>query len=163
MRFKKLLSFFKEEKDYDFTGSYTALEVAKHIITKCSIDDKLITNLQLQKILYYIQRYFLKNQKRALFSDEIEAWQFGPVVREVYDYFCGSGAMTIYYIQIGGSTIAEEDAAFIDKIVEEKRELNAWEMVRDTHKKGKPWDLVYRDGFGYKDVIPKRLIAENGW
>ena len=142
MRFKQLFSFFKEENDYDFTGSYTALEVAKHIIDKCSTDNKLITNLQLQKILYYVQRFFLQKQKRALFSDEIEAWQFGPVVKEVYDYFCGSGAMTIYYIQIGGTSIATEDAILIDKIVEEKRELNAWAMVKDTHEKGKAWDLI---------------------
>ena len=160
MSFKHLFSLFKDK--YKLVGSYTALEVAKYIINKCTSDGKLITNLQLQKILYYVQMYFLKNQKRAIFSDEIEAWQFGPVIREVYDYFCGSGAMTIYYIQIGGSNIAYEDAILIDKIVEEKRDLNPWKMVKDTHEKGKAWDLIYQDGLGYKEVIPKRLIAENG-
>ena len=87
---------------------------------------------------------------------------YNKSIREVYDYFCGSGAMTIYYIQIGGSNIAYEDAILIDKIVEEKRDLNPWKMVKDTHEKGKAWDLIYRNGLGYKEVIPKRLIAENG-
>ena len=121
-----------------------------------------ISNLQLQKILYYVQKFSLQNYKKALFSDEIEAWAFGPVVREVYDYFCGFGAMTIFYLQIGGSLLSEKDAEFVNKITEEKRILNPWAMVNDTHQKGKAWGLVYRNGFGYKEVIPKRLIAENG-
>ena len=68
----------------------------------------------------------------------------------------------IFYLQIGGSSISEEDSEFINKIIDEKRKLNPWEMVSDTHQKGKAWDLVYRDGYGYKEIIPKRLIAENG-
>ena len=118
--------------------------------------------MQLQKILYYTQRFFLQYKKKALFVDEIEAWPFGPVVREVYDYFCGFGSVAIFYLQIGGSSISEEDSEFINKIIDEKRKLNPWEMVSDTHQKGKAWDLVYRDGYGYKEIIPKRLIAENG-
>ena len=147
---------------YDLTGSYRALEVAKYIVNKCSQEGKPVSNLQLQKILYYSQKYFLQNQKRALFSDEIEAWPFGPVVRSVYDYFCGFGSITIFYIQPDGSSIKKEDAKFIDAITEEKRLLDPWQMVNDTHQKGKAWDLVYRNGAGYKEIIPKRLIAENG-
>ena len=30
------------------------------------------------------------------------------------------------------------------------------------YRKGKAWDLIYRNGLGYKKIIPKRLIAENG-
>lgn len=161
MSLKQLFAFFNSNK-YDLRGSYKALDVAKHIVDKCSVEEKLVSNLQLQKILYYVQKFSLQNQKRALFTDEIEAWPFGPVVREVYDYFCGFGSMKIFYLQIGGSAMSEEDAKFINAITEEKRELDPWLMVSDTHQKGKAWDLVYRDGFGYKEIIPKRLIAENG-
>lgn len=161
MSLKQLFAFLNNNR-YDLKGSYRALEVAKHVIDKCSVENKPISNLQLQKMLYYIQKFFLQNQKRALFVDEIEAWPFGPVVREVYDYFCGFGSMTIFYLQLGGSSISEEDAKFINEITEEKRNLDPWSMVSDTHQKGKAWDLIYRDGCGYKEIIPKRLIAENG-
>lgn len=161
MSLKQLFTFLNAGK-YDFRGSYKALDVAKYIVNKCSVENTPISNLQLQKILYYIQRFFLQNKKKALFVDEIEAWPFGPVVREVYDYFCGFGSMAIFYLQIGESSISKEDSEFISKIIDEKRKLNPWEMVSDTHQKGKAWDLVYRDGYGYKEIIPKRLIAENG-
>ena len=58
---------------------YSALELSKYIVTKCINDGKPISNLQLQKILYYIQRDFLKQGEPA-FSDTIEAWQFIIIV-----------------------------------------------------------------------------------
>ena len=38
---------------------YSALEIAKYIIDKCTKDRCPVSNLQLQKILYYVQREFL--------------------------------------------------------------------------------------------------------
>lgn len=62
---------------------YAALSIARYIIDKCTKERYPISNLQLQKILYYIQREFLQQGMKA-FPEEIEAWQFGPVVPEVY-------------------------------------------------------------------------------
>ena len=42
---------------------YKATELAKYIVTKCTNEDQPITNLQLQKILYYIQKEFLKQAR----------------------------------------------------------------------------------------------------
>lgn len=64
---------------------YRAIELSKYIVSKCIDDGFPISNLQLQKILYYIQRDFLRIGKPA-FPDAIEAWQFGPVVPNVYYY-----------------------------------------------------------------------------
>ena len=38
---------------------YTAMDLAKYIVSKCYYDGCPISNLQLQKILYYIQKEFL--------------------------------------------------------------------------------------------------------
>lgn len=73
---------------------YSALNMAKYIIDKCTRDKYPISNLQLQKILYYIQKEFLQHGSMA-FPENIEAWQFGPVVPEVYRQYCGFGALPI--------------------------------------------------------------------
>ena len=146
----------------DFTGKYRAMDVAEYIVSKCSRERHQISNLQLQKILYYIQRHFLQNQRRALFVDDIEAWRYGPVVSDVYYRFSGFGVMTIYYTQLNPTHISAEDLSIINKIVDEKRILNPWSMVDDTHKPGKAWDMIYRGGIGNKDIIPKELIASYG-
>ena len=133
----------------------SALDIARYIINKCTKESSPISNLQLQKILYYIQKEYLKNHEYA-FSDVIEAWQFGPVVPEVYYYFCGFGAMPItsrYEIKLDNTQI-------IDKIILEKRGLNPWELVEETHKKGGAWDRIYQAGQGNRGEIPVEYIMQ---
>lgn len=154
--------FFQQNPKYNFVGGYAALDVAQYIIRKCSLDRKPISDLQLQKILYYIQKYFIQVEKRALFSDEIEAWQFGPVVRSVYTRYCGYGAVEIFDTTAPDIELSVDERTAIDQIVEEKRIVKPWELVNDTHAKGKAWDIIYRDGAGDKDIIPKDVIAEHG-
>ena len=48
----------------------SALDLSKYIITKCMNDRKPISNLQLQKILYYIQVEFLRERGIRAFSDD---------------------------------------------------------------------------------------------
>lgn len=138
---------------------YSALDISKYIVTKCTNDSKAITNLQLQKILYYIQREYLKSDSRA-FDDPIEAWKFGPVVREVYYYFCGYGAMPI--VANYDFMPAPKDRGVIDSIVCAKRELDPWHLVEDTHKPDKAWALTFKDGDGDKRIIDIDLIRKKG-
>ena len=114
---------------------HSALEVSKYIVNKCTVENFPISNLQLQKILYYVQKEFFKKNLRC-FSEEIEAWQIGPVVTDVYYYFCGYGAMPIlmeYEIKI-----EKNYSEIIDKIVGKNRGLMPWQLLEDVHKIGKP-------------------------
>lgn len=65
-----------------------ALQVAKYFINLSNSDEKEnITNLKLQKLLYYAQGFYLALENEPLFSDEIQAWAHGPVVPDVYSEF----------------------------------------------------------------------------
>jgi uncharacterized phage-associated protein len=46
-----------------------------------------LTNLKLQKLLYYAQGWFLAKRSRALFGETLRAWVRGPVVYEVWSKF----------------------------------------------------------------------------
>ena len=139
--------------------SYEAVHIAKYIINKCTIDQHPISNLQLQKILYCIQRYFLKNDMLA-FDDDFEAWQFGPVIPEVYYLFCGFGAIRIrmkYDIDIGS-----DYATIINPIIERKRLLNPWDWSNDINAAGKAWDTIYSNGNGNHKTIHKQIVKNIG-
>lgn len=140
--------------------AYSALDLSKYIVSKCVREHCPISNLQLQKILYYIQKDFLLRDSIA-FADEIEAWQFGPVVPNVYYKFCGFGAMPITN-DYGNITIKASDRHIIDGIVEAKRTLAPWVLVEDTHKPNGAWAQIYRDGIGNHEVIPRKLIKTEG-
>lgn len=151
--------FFFLDHTSDFVGKYSALDVAQYLIRKCTLDGKPISNLQLQKILYYVQAYFLQKEDRALFTDEIEAWALGPVVRDIYVRYCGYGSAEIYETDAPSAPFSQEEMNVMDSIAEEKRRVKVWELVDATHEKGKAWDRVYRDGLGEKEIIPKAVIA----
>ncbi|MDD4564240.1 MAG: DUF4065 domain-containing protein [Eubacteriales bacterium] len=139
---------------------YSALDIAKYVINKCTVEDSPISNLQLQKILYFLQRKYLVDKGRPLFDDEIQAWQFGPVVPETYYQYCGFGSMAItmnYAIDIN-----EDDSSIIDTIAEEKRCRNPWDLVEETHSEGKAWAAIYRNGLGNHKTIPVELIRTKG-
>ena len=65
---------------------YSAIEVAKYVINRSQEIDSPVSNLKLQKILFYIQAAMLVKLKKPCFRDEIIAWTYGPVIKEVYDF-----------------------------------------------------------------------------
>lgn len=138
---------------------YSALRVAEYVVDKCTREGCPISNLHLQKILYYLQRSYLRNGAE-LFRDEIQAWKFGPVVSEVYYNYCGYGSLPIE--EYNGDTLDQNDMMKIDNIVDQYKYKNPWELVEETHEPGKAWYIIFRNGLGDHRVIPKRLIAEKG-
>ena len=138
---------------------YRAMDLANYIVDKCIKDNVPITNLQLQRILYFIQKDFLKRGSPA-FSDYIEAWEFGPVVPTVYFCFCGFGAMPILFTFRDTGPNPSTDKNIIDNIVENKRSLTPWEIAKETSKITGAWSKVYDNGKGSRRIIPVDLIKE---
>lgn len=139
---------------------YDALTIAKYIVTKCVQDGCPVSNLQLQKILYFVQLDSLKRTKAPAFSDDIEAWKFGPVVPDVYYHFCGFGALPILATYEVDSHLASN--GFMNRVVEEKRAMDPWDLVEEAHEPGKPWAIIFKGGEGNHAVIPNDLIRDVG-
>lgn len=121
-----------------------------------------ISNLKLQKLLYFVQAYFLAFTENGTpcFKEKIEAWQFGPVVPNVYYYFCSYGAMKIMNYYDEYFSLNYEDRQIIDKIIIEKRNMDPWQLVEETYRAGGAWDKTYKKGFGNRKVISIALIKQ---
>lgn len=141
---------------------YKALDLAKYMVAKCTKDGYPITHLQLQKMLYFLQAYFLVNLSKPAFSEEIEAWRYGPVVRCVYNEYSCYGYSKIYetfdsYFEFEQDT----DKEVADYAIEKLRKYSASELVEKSHKVGSPWDLVYYNKIkNNKNTISCDLIKE---
>ena len=135
---------------------YTALNIAKYITNKCIDDSHPISNLQLQKIMYYIQYYFLTHGEE-LFKDDFEAWKFGPVIPYVYSAYCGFGGTPINE-KLDTPPIDSRVKVVVNHFVEEKREIDPWLLVQETHKPNCAWALTYANGKGAYNIISKDLI-----
>lgn len=137
---------------------YKAIEIAKYVVSKCYEDGYPISNLQLQKILYFIQKTYLQKHNHPLFQESIEAWQFGPVVPTVYYFFCFYGSMKITIIY--QTNLDSNDQKIINDIVQKKRLVNPWDLVEETHVLNGAWDRTYQNGLGNKKIISHDLIRK---
>lgn len=135
---------------------YSAMDIAKYIVTSCYNLNKPVSNLKLQKMLYYLWVDFYKLTERKLFLDNICAWQLGPVVPEVYYEFCSYAGNPIRLIYSVATSV--EDKEKLDKIIDIYLPIPANELVNKTHARGSAWDIVYQNGSGNRKVIPFDLI-----
>ena len=74
---------------------YKAKDIARYVVFYCHKYRYPISNLKLQKILYFIQAYFLVEANKPCFSDIIEAWDYCPIVPNVYKEYRIFGSLNI--------------------------------------------------------------------
>lgn len=74
---------------------YRVLQIANYVIHVSFENSKNITNLHLQKILYYLQANELVHNEEPLFNEAIEKWRLGPVIPEVYHEYKEFGSQPI--------------------------------------------------------------------
>lgn len=116
----------------------TALQLAHYVLQYTTQRDIRITHLQLQKVLYYIQGYHLREFGQPLFEDKIYAWQYGPVVKSVYANYFIYGALPLRVTEEKELYVDEKQKALINHVVEEKTKLRAAQLVAATHSET-PW------------------------
>lgn len=134
---------------------YSALEVSRYVLDYCLNAGSPISNLQLQKILYFLQGEYYKLTSNPLFEDEICAWKFGPVVPDVYYEFCIYGGTPI--VNHYDTNIDINDKTIINGVVEQYKEIPVWKLVEKTHETRAPWDQIFNT-LGDRSVIPKPVI-----
>ena len=152
----------KKSKGVD-TMAYTAMQIAAEVVRQYHLKGQSITNLKLQKVLYYIQVECLQKNGVPAFGDDIEAWRHGPVVRDVYNAFCA-------YI---ANPISEDDPDVVDNQVPINRDISQciadvvdrtipygpWELVDKSHETA-PWRSAFIPNANC--VISKDSLKNNG-
>ncbi|WP_051639529.1 Panacea domain-containing protein [Succinivibrio dextrinosolvens] len=139
------------------------LELAGYVVQKCIDDSHPITNLQLQKILYFIQMQSIRQSEgKALIMPEAEfqAWRFGPVISEVYYAYCFHLSFPIDSIEsIDMDNVPKTVPNYVDPIVIKSRQARAWDLVAISHRDGGAWKKIYIEN--KKITIPPQCIEED--
>lgn len=147
--------------------TYTANQVSKFLVfiaSKKVIGDEGetegITNLKLQKILYFVEAYFLATVGRSLFSDEIHAWKYGPVIPDIYQTYKKYGASLIPSELGSDSGIEESDGQMIAQIWEFFDKYSARRLVDMSHSHD-PWIKAFESAEnGGSGVITRDHMKE---
>jgi len=109
----------------------------------CKADEEAgdnITNLKIQKLLYYAQGAHLAIHGVSLFQEKIEAWTHGPVVPDVYHELKKFGSTSI---QVDGMCDAfdrlnEKEQSVVNEVYDVYGQYSAWKLRDMTHQEP-PW------------------------
>lgn len=125
--------------------SYKALQIAQYIINHEFENSRPVSNLRLQKLLYYVQLYFLMCTGQPCFSDRVEAWDFGPVVPNVYHQYKRFGSMIIQEVNDQAENgLDTDDRQLIDQMLDKCSYKTTRELVEISHQQS-PWRKAYNN------------------
>ena len=109
-----------------------------------------LSAMKLQKLVYYSQAWSLVWDDAALFSNKIEAWANGPVVRTLYDAHNGKFVVDADTFPAGRSeNLSQDQMETIDAVLEAYGDRTAQWLSDQTHSEY-PW-IQARRGLGERD------------
>lgn len=128
--------------------AYDALEVARYIIDHEAKMGRTVSNLRLQKLLYFVQAKFVADSQdeSPCFCESMEAWGFGPVVREVYYEYRYYGGAMIPPERNFSTMITLPDQSMIDEILDDCAQYSTSALVDITHSQS-PWQDARRNPY----------------
>lgn len=99
-----------------------------------------ISNLKMQKLIYYAYGFHQAIFQDKLFDDAITAWKHGPVCESLYHTYNGYGKCFIPFNAaiFDASSIPVEKQALLSSIYNEYSQYSAWKLSALTHEE-MPW------------------------
>jgi uncharacterized phage-associated protein len=134
--------------------TFDVRSIANLILETAELEDIAVTNLSLNKLVFFLHSEHLLQNDRPLITSKIEAWRYGPVIRELYSQFKKYGDKKI----TGKATHINKKLGIIEpcpidipehlknKLHQrccEYLQLSAFQLVNLSHVSGGAWDIVY--------------------
>lgn len=133
--------------------------IAFAFVTKGIEDGIPVTQMKLQKLVYFAHGLHLAVMEKPIIKEMFQAWKFGPVVPEIYHDFKVYGSSPITDIEtlkifdlVGD--FDDEKLKALDKYTKQcidttwstLKNSNALSLSAWTHKEGSPWHKFYKEG-----------------
>lgn len=149
--------------------SYEVGAVANFMIGRAERNNHLLTHLDLHRLVYIAYGLYIASTHRGLFVQGFEAWQYGPIVPELYHEFkrFGSAPIQGWSVDFDHETEKFNIPVVRDSDGEALRALNlTWilygqassiALIQVTHLPGGPWARARAAG---SRTVPSEWIQE---
>lgn len=142
--------------------------VANFVIDVCAQNGVSLTNLSLQKIVYFAHVWSLVLLGKPLVKHQFEAWKHGPVLQYLYQHFKSfdrqpiDRAATRLDPYSGKEVKVEQDfdadtETLLHKVVEHYSRFTAGYLVEISHERGGPWETVWN----HKHIVNPGMKISN--
>ena len=156
--------------------AYDPLAVANYFLEHAWENGDQLSNMKLQKLVYYAHGWHLALTEQPLIDRRIEAWPWGPVVPAIYHEFKFYGNEPILGLAPDALEDADDDGEIPPCVIPEDSEGKPYairllnriyevyggytpsQLSNMTHAEGTPWEQISKQ---YGGQIPKRTVIED--
>ena len=135
----------------------SCFNVADYFIWLANETGSFISNLKLQKLVYYAQAWHLALHENPLFQEDFEAWVHGPVIPTLYQKYKVFGWQPI--LEDAKPELPEEIREFLNEVAQEYFACDAYELEQMTHAEA-PWNRARED---LPPDAPSNAVIEKEW
>ena len=137
-----------------------SMVVAEHIRWLRDQADEVTTPMHVLKLVYISHGWMLGWFGQPLVQERVAAWQYGPVIPELYYAYKVFGKQHIGFYADSKEASMDSDQLKIIRAVESGyRTFSALELSAKTHETGSPWDTAVKK-YGLNCWIPNGLIEK---
>ena len=142
----------------------STLAIANFFIRKSIKEKRPISQIKLQKLIYFAHGFYLAVKEKPLVNEKIEAWQYGPVVPLIYHRFKNWGNSPIRRVLIEKSDnllISEDVVEFLDLVWHKFAGYSASELVDMSHEKDGPWHKSIEKSKALVGFVVPNIVINN--
>jgi uncharacterized phage-associated protein len=152
---------------------FSAQAVANYFLDLAKAEGMTLSHMQLQKLVYIAHGWHLAVTGEPLITDVVEAWQFGPVIRSIYqdlkhfghEPISGRLKDPIFNPATGDFDVAVADFPpdtrdVVDKVWQAYKKFSALQLSAMTHQPDTPWHDV-AGGMRASEVKSKYLTISD--
>jgi uncharacterized phage-associated protein len=155
----------------------SSVEIANEFIRRAGADQRALTQMQLQKLVYIAHGWNLAIQGQPLTHDEPQAWTYGPVYRDLWDSLRQYGRSPVtreilneeYLLGtfednpkgVAKASLNDQETKIIERVYRDYGKFHAFQLSALTHEPGSPWTKVFDSGVGKFSTIDNDLIKEH--
>lgn len=144
--------------------------VANRFLTLAAERGDALTPMQLLKLVYIAHGWMLGLYGRPLIRDDVEAWQYGPVIPRLYNAVRSFRSQPVVGpLQAMNEVLDPQELSIVDQVYDIYGKLSGPVLSRMTHAQNTPWQLTYKPNeFGLdisNDIIEehyRQKAAETG-
>lgn len=145
-----------------FGKTNKSLAVAQYLLSRRLEAGDAVTPMQLIKLAYIAHGVMLGKYGRPLLDEPIEAWQYGPVVRSVYDAVKEKRSQPVARVPGGAEQFefTPDERRAMDAVARAYGPHNGIKLSTATHMPGTPWSVTWEMA-GKNSVISNDLIEDH--
>lgn len=138
----------------------TAATVANHLLSIAKEESVPLTPLKLMKLVYLCEGWSLALRKDSLIREEVEAWQYGPVIPALYHVIKSYRASPVEQVGSSVESMDAEQKDLIASVYAAYKHLTGIQLSDLTHQPGTPWSQSFSKN-SRNTTIPTSLIRDH--